>query len=110
METPSIFINYRRTDVRGYAALVERELVERYGSKRVFRDTNSIPAGQHFPVTLKQAVEKCSVCLVLIGPDWVDERLRDPSDWVHHEIVTAFEAGRPVIPVLLGNARIPSAD
>jgi hypothetical protein len=67
---------------------------------------------------LREAVARCSVMLVIIGPSWLTiadnagrRRLDDPDDCVRMEVRSALE--RPdctVIPVLVDGAAMPCAD
>jgi hypothetical protein len=57
----------------------------------------------------------CSVLVVVIGPSWLTltdkaglRRIDDPKDWVRREIVEAFARGLRVIPVLTGEAALPT--
>jgi hypothetical protein len=54
-----------------------------------------------------QAAATCAAMIVVIGPNWLAEdggrrRIDAPADWVRMEIELALAAGKPVIPVLLG--------
>jgi hypothetical protein len=54
------------------------------------------------------------VLIVVVGPRWLDgrvgqRRIDDPDDWVHAEIVEALSHDIPVVPVLLGGARLDRA-
>jgi len=54
------------------------------------------------------------VLLAVIGPGWATEserrRLDDPNDFVRLEIISALERKIRVIPVLVGDAKMPRAD
>jgi TIR domain len=114
----SIFVCYRRIDS---ADAVDRiyEVLERGLSRRgLFRDIDSMPYGIDFPSYIAQTLETCSVVLVVIGPAWLDarsengsRRLDDPRDHVRLEIATALRVkGLRVIPVLVRNASMPTAE
>jgi pterin-4a-carbinolamine dehydratase len=53
--------------------------------------------------------------LVVMGPDWLragaddygQRRIDSSSDWVRLEIETALELGKPIIPLLVKNAKMP---
>jgi formylglycine-generating enzyme required for sulfatase activity len=114
---PQIFISYRRSDSAGHARALHGELKRRLGGGMVFFDRESIDEGVDFPERLRAAAESCAVCLVLIGPDWLEvrsasggRRLDDPNDFVRQEITTALGAGRYVIPVLFDDTAVPGAD
>jgi HEAT repeat protein len=114
----SIFVCYRRIDS---ADAVDRiyEVLEKGLSRRgLFRDIDSMPYGIDFPSYIAQTLETCNVVLVVIGPAWLDarsengsRRLDDPRDHVRLEIATALRVkGLRVIPVLVRNASMPTAE
>ncbi|MDQ3222358.1 MAG: toll/interleukin-1 receptor domain-containing protein, partial [Gemmatimonadota bacterium] len=91
-----MFINYRGEDSQTCAALLDRELSERFGKDRVFLDSRSIPVGEDFVEVLLGRLRTCSVLLVVIGPHWLTltdqagrRRIDSPADWIHREIVEA---------------------
>lgn len=99
-----IFINYRTGDGEKTAALIDQELVRRFGRDHVFRASRSIAPGRAYPDTLLRALRGSSALLAVIGPDWINfqSRLRDPEDWVRKEIEEAFACALPVVPILDG--------
>lgn len=113
-----IFISYRRDDSSGWAGRLFRDLVERYGRDQVFMDIDTLRPGTDYVESLHEAVSTCDAVLALIGPRWTtvtdasgNRRLDNPKDLVTLEIATALvRPGTPVVPVLVGNARMPSAD
>ncbi|MFZ3555050.1 MULTISPECIES: TIR domain-containing protein [unclassified Streptomyces] len=100
-----VFINYRTGDGDKTAALIDNELSNRFGRERAFRASKSIAPGTAYPDALLAGVRRSALLLAVIGPDWsnLQNKLRDPEDWVRKEIVEAFACGLPVIPVLEGN-------
>lgn len=114
---PLIFINYRSGDQALAALLLDTELTARFGAEQVFLDSRSLAAGRLFDQDLLAAVRGCGVMLSVIGRDWLtatDEhgrRLIDRrTDWVRLEIAAALGHGVPVVPVLVDDARPPSAE
>ncbi|MGE0594641.1 MAG: toll/interleukin-1 receptor domain-containing protein [Vicinamibacterales bacterium] len=110
-----VFISYRREDSQGFAGRLADDLSEHLGNERVFRDLE-IPIGSNFADVLTTAVASCDALLVVIGHRWAGQtpgglgfRLFEPDDWVRAEIETALARRRPVIPVLVAGARMPSA-
>ncbi|TBW01781.1 toll/interleukin-1 receptor domain-containing protein [Azotobacter chroococcum] len=110
-----IFLSYRRQDSRSESGRLEDDLIEHFGHGKVFRDQNSIPAGEDFDNTIRGAINISTVVLAIIGPDWLSAcdqhsnlRLADPRDYVRLELSIALNAGIPVIPVLLEGARMPT--
>ncbi len=109
-----IFISYRRDDTAGYAGRLYDALAAHFGKGIVFIDIDSIPAGQDFVGVVEKRMASCSVVLVLIGKAWLNitddrgrRRLDDPNDFVRVEIASAFRQNIPVIPVLVGDAKMP---
>jgi hypothetical protein len=114
---PAIFISYRREDSAGYAGRMHEELEGRLGAGQVFRDADTLRAGQDFEQAIRRRLEHCHACVVLIGPNWAksstetgERRLHQPGDYVCMEIAAAL--ARPdvlIIPVLVGGATMPAA-
>ncbi|HEY7318044.1 MAG TPA: ankyrin repeat domain-containing protein [Candidatus Binatia bacterium] len=116
MASPAIFISYRREDSIGHAGRLYDRLAEHFGKERIYRDIDTIQAGENFVEAVRQKVNVSDVVLVLIGPRWLtatdDEgrwRLADENDLVRLEIVTGLERNSRVIPVLLQGASMPRA-
>jgi len=104
----SVFISYRRTDSDVAAGRLADDLSEILGPGRVFRDIDSLEAGEDFPRALERALDTCAVVIALIGPRWSsavndkgERRLDDPKDWVRLEIARALQRDIRVIPVLI---------
>ena len=112
--SPQVFINYRRDDTAPAAVHLRHCLGQRIGEDKIFRDQDTIPLGQNFESVIEEAMRATSVCLVLIGPNWLTvktaaglRRLDDPEDYVRREIESALSAGTEVIPVLMDGAKMP---
>ena len=113
----AIFISYRREDSSGHAGRLCDSLRKEFGASNVFMDVDDIDLGIDFRETLKRAVDRCDVMLVVIGPDWLDavdkdtgkRRIEDPNDWVRIETAEALKRRIPVIPVLVRGAALPQA-
>ena len=98
-----VFVNYRNGDGDAIAEMIALYLSHRFGKEHVFKASRSIAPGSEYPAALIGAVRDCDVLLVVMGPDWPhSERLRDADDWVRLEILEAFAANKPVVPVLCG--------
>ena len=109
-----VFISYRRKDSQYIADRIYDWLVPEFGPDNVFKDVDAIPLGRDFRRILQDAVARCDVLLVVIGPRWLGEtdaagrrRVDDPGDWVRIEIETALERDIPVIPLLVDGASFP---
>jgi hypothetical protein len=115
--TPSVrlFISYRRDDSADVTGRLYDRLAARFGRDRVFKDVDSIPPGVDFRAYLQDMIGACDLVIAVIGGKWVsagDEksrRLDDPNDFVRIELETALLRRIPVVPVLVGGARMPSA-
>ncbi len=112
-----IFINYRGDDSGTAAALIDRELVARFGGDLVFLDSRSLPVGVDFVEELLGRLRSCGVLLVVMGPRWLslvneagERRIDHPADWVRVELVEAFAHHLRVIPVLLDGAKLPAGE
>jgi hypothetical protein len=113
----TIFLSYRRGDSQDVTGRIFDALQGHFGPGAVFKDVDSIPAGQDFRRVLEAAVKRADVVLVVIGPRWLaaegaagGRRLDEPNDFVRVEVELALKARKPVIPVLVGSVPIPAAD
>lgn len=109
------FINFRVDDAQDTAVLIDQKLCTVFGEDNVFRSSRTIPKGVPFDPVLLQAVAECSVMLALIGPNWLAEdadgkrRIDAPADWVRTEIELAIASGKPIVPILVGDLKMPEA-
>ena len=113
----SVFISYRREETAFAAGRLFDGLTEHFGPRQVFKDVDSIRAGDDFVDAISRAVGSCDVLLALIGKTWLTctgdgglRRLDDPADFVRLEIEAALTRGVRVIPILVDGARMPGAD
>jgi hypothetical protein len=111
-----VFISYRTADEPITAVLIKHVLSNRFGARRIFLDNTSIPLGEHFPPVIEDALAQCRALVAVIGPRWFatdaqgGRRVDDPADWVRREILSAFDRGIPVIPVLVGDVSLADTD
>jgi hypothetical protein len=111
----ALFISYRRSDSLAWAGRLFGDLAREFGSPQVFMDINgSIPRGTKFDETIHAALSDCTALLALIGPQWSSctrkdgrRRLEVADDWVRAEIAAALKRDIVVVPVLLGQAKLP---
>jgi CHASE2 domain-containing sensor protein len=113
---PAFFLSYRRSQSAWQARDIRRELVNRFGASSVFMDKSSIDYGEAFPNRIAEAIRGCSVMLVLIGPNWLEQidghrRIDDPQDWVRREVEAGLQRQEAVVvPALLDpGLRAPTA-
>ncbi len=104
----SVYVSYVRQDTGSYATRVHWRMAAALGYGAVFLDTLSLQPGDDWSVTVERAIDSASVVLVLIGPAWVE--LVQRKDRAIHEIEEALKLGKRVIPVLVGNAEMPSRE
>lgn len=113
-----IFISYRRADSAETTTRLNDRLVHAFGRENVFKDVDSLLAGDNFPNVLREWVSTADVVLTVIGQKWLtvqDEdgrrRLDNPNDWVRIETEMALKRGGGVrlIPTLVDGAAMPKA-
>jgi hypothetical protein len=117
---PKIFISYRREDSRHAVGRLHGALKQHVKDPKrdIFIDIDNIPRGVDFVDHLDQQVAQCDVMLAVIGPHWLSvtdpntgaRRLDDPTDFVRIEVASALKRGIPVVPVVLDDTKIPSAE
>jgi WD40 repeat protein len=109
----SIFISYRRDDEDAFAGRLFDRLNLHFGDGQVFMDVDTIKPGADFVRVIDEEIGRCEVVLVVIGEKWLKggnaegaTRLR-PGDYVRREILAGLKAGKQLIPVLVGKAKMP---
>jgi hypothetical protein len=109
-----VFVSYRRDDTAGRAGRLGDGLSTRLGVGNVFQDVGSIAPGVDFEGAILDALAATDATIVVIGPEWARlqgsdtlPRLREPGDYVRREVAAALGSGQPVVPVLVGGARLP---
>jgi hypothetical protein len=111
-----IFLSYRRQDSQSATGRLADRLEAHFGAARVFRDHESIAAGEDFAAAIRRSVASSTVLLVIVGARWLAatdaagrRRLDDPGDFVRLEIELALAAEVAVVPVLVEDAAMPAA-
>jgi hypothetical protein len=113
---PTIAISYRRADSEAVTGRIFDRLSSYYGKEAIFRDIDSIPPGIDFRVHINETLRKTNILIAIVGPEWLGtssgglERIHQESDAVRIEVETALRRRLPLIPVLIGNTRMPSPD
>jgi len=109
-----IFISYRRQDSQDTVGRIYDHLVKRFGSRAVFKDVDSIPPGADFHELIKKKIREVDVMLIIIGSDWLNVKntdgkrcIDDLNDFVRIEIEAALKNKILVLPILLGNTKMP---
>lgn len=103
-----VFISYRRSDSSGYAGRIYDYLRGYFGESQVFMDVDNIEAGQDFRSVLHMALHSCNALIVIIGKEWVSNRLYLSDDFVRYEIEFALNRNILVVPILVDNAQVPN--
>ena len=92
-------------------------LTAHYGKEAIFRDIDNIPSASIFACISTRCCGQTHILLAIVGPAWLgairaaaDERIQEESDPVRVEVETALRRRVPVIPVLIGNTRMPSSE
>lgn len=112
----TIALSYRRDDTQAITGRLFDRLSAHFGRERVFRDIDSISPGSDFRLQVEDALRECGVLIAVIGRAWRGvsrggrTRILDESDPVRIEIEIALRQGVPIIPVLVGAARMPSVE
>lgn len=113
---PKITISYRRADSEAMTGRIFDRLIACYGRDAIFRDIDNIPPGIDFRQHINETLLKTGVFLAIVGPKWLGssrggvERINEESDPVRVEVETALRRRLPVIPVLIGNTRMPKSE
>jgi hypothetical protein len=112
-----IFLSYRRTDSAAATGRLYSALRDRFGSKSVFMDSASTAWGESWPEVVESAVAGADFVVAVIGPGWLlaqDEwgfrRIDQPDDWVRRELEVALAERKAVLPLLVGETRMPPPD
>ena len=112
-----IFISYRRDDSADITDRIFEHLEKYFGSGFAFKDVDSIPIGEDFDLYIQDKVDNCDVVLAVIGPDWLnirnpdaDRRIDEPNDLVRIEIESGLKSGTPLVPLLVGGAKMPKPE
>lgn len=111
-----VFISYRRSDTGGRAGRLRDVLASRFGDDDVFHDVTTLAPGTDFDEQIADTIAQCDAVLVVIGSRWLDEvdatggrRLDRADDLVRHEVRTALSQDKRIVPVLVDDARLPTA-
>jgi len=104
-----VFMSYRRTDDANFTGRFHDKLINVFGDSNVFRDIDSIPAGTRFEDVINARLSDVDAVLAMIGPTW-GGRIDSAADFVRMEIAHALQSGTPVIPVLIEDTPLPTAD
>ena len=112
--SPEVFINYRKVESSLAANLLNFEFDKKFGEGVSFLDVGSIRGGAEWRDAIFNTIPLCKVMVVLIEDNWHNEinsrelnQETTGDDIARVEISKALNIGMPVLPVLLGRARMP---
>lgn len=111
---PKIILSYRRTDSEAISGRIFDRLTDHYGSDSVFMDIDNIPFGTDFRSYIQTAMAQSDLVVAVIGPRWLgptadgSTRIAENTDPIRVEVESACQLGKPVIPVLVDGASMPS--
>ena len=103
---PGVFVCYLRGDSAWAARAIADKLRLRLGKNQVFIDVD-VPVGVDIEDEIDNALSSCVVEIVVLGDDWLDERLKDKEDHVRLEIERGLGRGLTLIPVLIDDSAMP---
>ena len=112
LRLPSLIAAQISQDITG--RICDR-LTQHFGRDTVFRDIDNIRPGVDFRVQIAAALQTTNVLLVVVGPKWfgrakgAGNRINNEADPVRIELETALRRDIPVIPVLVGSTKMPTA-
>src|SRR4051794_15983660 len=110
---PKMVISYRRADSQDIAMRIRDRLAARYGKRSVFTDIDSIPLGRDFLRHINSELSTSDVLLAVVGPRWIrgggeqGQGIGEETDYVRIEVEGALKRDMPVIPILVGGAKMP---
>jgi len=112
---PRITISYRRDDSLDVTGRIFDRLAAHFGRESVFRDIDNIPLGVDFRRHLDVVLDGSDIIIAIVGPQWIGpsrglSRLAHNTDPVRVEIEIALKTGKPLIPVLVSRALMPSPE
>lgn len=101
MRKNDVFISYRRKSNQALGQIIN-EALHREGHNPFF-DTEVIKKGEKFPDRIKNAMNECLDCLVLIQDDDLIERNNSQEeDYYLEEIELAIKNNKHIIPIFTG--------
>lgn len=112
-----IFLSYRRQDSPGETGRLYDNLRIRQPQWQVFLDIEAIRPGHDFLKEINGFLAQCGLVIVVIGSQWLalnnSRGLRcidDSMDIVRLELERSLALRIPILPLLVRDARMPSAD
>src|SRR5215813_13997844 len=106
-----VFLSYRREDAGDIARLIRESLVQtgRIAREDIFMDVTAILPGANFMQVIGDTISQCRAVIVVISPSWLAQITAPDTSYGRAETEIALDKGIPVIPVLVGGAKLPTA-
>jgi hypothetical protein len=108
--TIRVFVSYRRSDSRHATGRLRAVLAREFGRENVFYDVDSVGFGADFRDVINTTLQGVDALIVVVGPNFELDRLRQPNDYVRMEILEALRLGKGIVPVLVDEASMPGPD
>lgn len=106
MEHKDIFISYRNDGIGNQFAYRLVADLKKIGYS-VYFNPHEQRSG-NFPERLRLAINNCQDFILILSPGCLEQLKRNEEiDWVREEILTAREAGKPIIPLLIEGTKLP---
>lgn len=112
----TVIISYRREDTGAITGRICDRLRARFGAEKVYMDIDSNPIGVDYRAHIDESLKRCDILLAVIGRHWLgtgdfgDRRIDEPTDLVRLEVTTALTRGIRVVPLLVDDTEMPSAE
>lgn len=114
----SIFISYRRATATWFAGRLYDSIKRKYKEIEIFMDVDEISGGEKFKKKIDQAIYECIVFIPVIDEEWGniknhrtgEPRLFMQNDFLVFEMERALLQEKNIIPILVENSNMPSAD
>jgi len=107
---PVVFLSYRRESSEYVAGRICEAIARDFGEAALFRDLDTIRAGENPYAAIDAGLADCAAMIVLIDPTWLEsiERRREDGekDYVLLEIEAGLRSNKLVLPVALANVDI----
>ena len=106
MEHKDIFISYKNDGIGNQFAYRLVADLKKIGYSIYFNPHEQ--RSGNFPERLRLAVNNCQDFILILSPGCLEQLKRNEEiDWVREEILTAREAGKPIIPLLIEGTKLP---
>ena len=102
---PKLFVSYRWQDTLAESRWFHEAFETEMGRGSTYLDVHSNQVGQDFEMRMAEELDQSDAHVVLIGSAFVVDR----EAYILREIEAGLERCRPFIPVLIGDALMPTA-